>query len=125
MNLTYTTDPATGAKTAPDGTVITDGIAAAVDRLAYLEGWAMNVQPPDLGGVPVHLFAFSTEQPITEQQMRDMVRACEMYGVKHELADHFHWNLRMVFGRVSVAIDARKEQPSAPKPTTAKDLLFR
>ena len=123
MNLTYTTDPATGTKTAPDGTVITDGIAAAVDRLAYLEGWATNVQPPDLGG-NVRVFAFSDGPTITKEQMRDMVRACELYGVDHELREQYHWNLRLVFGEVSYTIEARKEQPTEPKHTTAKDLLF-
>ena len=124
MNLTYDTNPLNGRKTAPDGTVITDGIAAAVDRLAYLENWATNVQPPDLGG-NVRVFAFANGPTVTVEQMRDMVRACELYGVDHELSDSHYWALRLLFGNVSFRIEARREQPSAPNFTTAKDLLFR
>ena len=127
MELTYTTND-DGRKTAPDGTVLTPGMADAVDKLAYLQGWASTVLPPDLGGEePVRLFAFTTGPNATEDHLRDLVRVCDLYGIEHEVSDRFNWVLNLRFGTVSMNIEARKSDTNA-KPTpqpTAKDLLLR
>ena len=121
MELTYDINPLNGRKTAPDGTDLTEGMADAVDRLAYLQGWATNVQPPDLGG-RVHIYAYTTECAIDEHQLRDLVQVCKIYGINYHLSSGDKWTIKLdITPTVRISMDAAKEQPVVQ---SAEDLLF-